>query len=174
MQQQQQQLAETVTQAAISNERINEAGERLKQVNSELSADRVLTDYLTHGRSLSDAKVQKLQTDESELSRKLNNMGPVNLAAAAELAAVDERLLPLEKQIMDITASMATLTDAIASIDTKTKSFIFTNLEAVNDSLTNLFTKVFGGGQASLTLIKEEDLGQNEQWRAGLEANGSA
>ena len=169
LQQKQQQLAETVTQVAIANERINEAGERLKQVNSELSADRVLTDYLTHGRSLSDAKVQKLQTDESELSRKLNNMGPVNLAAAAELAAVDERLLPLEKQIMDITASMATLTDAIASIDTKTKALFLQTLEAVNDSLTNLFTKVFGGGQASLTLIKEEDLGQNEQWRAGLE-----
>lgn len=169
LQQKQQQLAETVTQVAIANERINEAGERLKQVNSELSTDRVLTDYLTHGRSLSDAKVQKLQTDESELSRKLNNMGPVNLAAAAELAAVDERLLPLEKQIMDITASMATLTDAIASIDTKTKALFLQTLEAVNDSLTNLFTKVFGGGQASLTLIKEEDLGQNEQWRAGLE-----
>lgn len=169
LQQQQQQLAETVTQVAIANERINEAGERLKQVNSALSTDRVLTDYLTHGRSLSDAKVQKLQTDESELSRKLNNMGPVNLAAAAELAAVDERLLPLEKQIMDITASMATLTDAIASIDAKTKTLFLQTLEAVNESLTNLFTKVFGGGQASLTLIKEEGLAQNEQWRAGLE-----
>lgn len=169
LQQQQQQLAETVTQVAIANERINEAGERLKQVNSELSAERVLTEYLTHGRSLSDAKVQKLQTDESELSRKLDNMGPVNLAAATELAAVDERLLPLEKQIVDITASMATLTDAIASIDAKTKTLFLQTLEAVNESLTNLFTKVFGGGQASLTLIKEEGLAQNEQWRAGLE-----
>lgn len=169
LQQQQQQLAETVTQVAIANERINEAGERLKQVNSELSAERVLTEYLTHGRSLSDAKVQKLQTDESELSRKLDNMGPVNLAAAAELAAVDERLLPLEKQIVDITASMATLIDAIASIDAKTKTLFLETLEAVNESLTNLFTKVFGGGQASLTLIKEEGLAQNEQWRAGLE-----
>ncbi|HJH08757.1 MAG TPA: AAA family ATPase [Psychrobacter pasteurii] len=169
LQQQQQSLAETVTQVAIANERINEAGERLKQVNNELSAERVLTDYLTHGRSLSQAKVSKLQSDETELSRKLDNMGPVNLAAAAELAAVDERLLPLEKQINDITASMATLTDAIASIDAKTKTLFLQTLDAVNESLTHLFTKVFGGGQASLTLIKEDDLAQNEQWRAGLE-----
>lgn len=169
LQQQQQQLAETVTQVAIANERINEAGERLKQVNNELSAERVLTEYLTHGRTLSEAKVHKLQTDETELSRKLDNMGPVNLAAAAELAAVDERLLPLEKQIIDITASMATLIDAIASIDAKTKTLFLQTLEAVNESLTNLFTKVFGGGQASLTLIKEEGLAQSEQWRAGLE-----
>lgn len=169
LQQQQQQLAETVTQVAIANERINEAGERLKQVNNELSAERVLTEYLTHGRTLSEAKVHKLQTDETELSRKLDNMGPVNLAAAAELATVDERLLPLEKQIIDITASMATLIDAIASIDAKTKTLFLQTLEAVNESLTNLFTKVFGGGQASLTLIKEEGLAQSEQWRAGLE-----
>lgn len=169
LQQQQQSLAETVTQVAIANERINEAGERLKQVNNELSAERVLTDYLAHGRSLSQAKVSKLQSDETELSRKLDNMGPVNLAAAAELAAVDERLLPLEKQINDITASMATLTDAIASIDAKTKTLFLQTLDAVNESLTHLFTKVFGGGQASLTLIKEDDLAQNEQWRAGLE-----
>ncbi|SUD91559.1 AAA family ATPase [Psychrobacter phenylpyruvicus] len=169
LQQQQQQLAETVTQVAIANERINEAGERLKQVNNELSAERVLTEYLTHGRTLSEAKVHKLQTDETELSCKLDNMGPVNLAAAAELAAVDERLLPLEKQIVDITSSMATLTDAIASIDAKTKTLFLQTLEAVNESLTNLFTKVFGGGQASLTLIKDEGLAQNEQWRAGLE-----
>jgi len=169
LQQQQQQLAETVTQVAIANERINEAGVRLKQVNSELTPETVLTDYLAHGRSLSEVKLQKLQSDDLQLSAKLNNMGPVNLAAAAELAAVDERLLPLEQQINDITASMVTLTDAIASIDAKTKTLFLETLDSVNESLTNLFTKVFGGGQASLTLSKEEGLEQSEQWRAGLE-----
>lgn len=169
LQQQQQQLAETVTQVAIANERINEAGVRLKQVNSELTPETVLTDYLAHGRSLSEVKLQKLQSDDLQLSAKLNNMGPVNLAAAAELAAVNERLLPLEQQINDITASMATLTDAIASIDAKTKTLFLETLNSVNESLTNLFTKVFGGGQASLTLSKEEGLEQSEQWRAGLE-----
>lgn len=169
LQQQQQQLAETVTQMAIANERISEAGVRLTQVNNELTPETILTDYLAHGRSLSEVKLQKLQSDDLQLSAKLNNMGPVNLAAAAELAAVDERLLPLEQQINDITASMATLTDAIASIDAKTKTLFLETLDSVNESLTNLFTKVFGGGQASLTLSKEEGLEQSEQWRAGLE-----
>ncbi len=169
LQQQQQQLAETVTQVAIANERISEAGVRLTQVNNELTPETILTDYLAHGRSLSEVKLQKLQSDDLQLSAKLNNMGPVNLAAAAELAAVDERLLPLEQQINDITASMATLTDAIASIDAKTKTLFLETLDSVNESLTNLFTKVFGGGQASLTLSKEEGLEQSEQWRAGLE-----
>lgn len=169
LQQKQQQLAETVTQVAIANERISEMGERLKQVNAEINPNAILTDYLAHGRSLSEAKLQKLQSDEVDLNSKLNNMGPVNLAAAAELAAVDERLLPLEQQINDITGSMTTLIDAITSIDAKTKTLFMNTLDSVNESLTNLFTKVFGGGQASLTLIKEEGQEQGEQWRAGLE-----
>lgn len=169
LQQQQQQLADSVTQVAIANERISEAIDRLIQVNEELDPQAILRDYLTHGRSLSAAKLQQLQQDEVELSSKLNHMGPVNLAAAAELETVNERLLPLEQQINDISSSMATLTDAIASIDAKTKSLFLQTLDAVNESLTHLFTKVFGGGQASLTLIKEEGLEKSEQWRAGIE-----
>lgn len=169
LQLQQQQLAESVTQVAIADERISEASERLIEVNEALNPKAILTEYLTHGRSLSEAKLQQLRQDEVELSSKLNHMGPVNLAAAAELEAVNERLLPLEQQINDISASMATLTDAIASIDAKTKSLFLQTLHSVNESLTNLFTKVFGGGQASLTLIKEEGLEKSEQWRAGIE-----
>lgn len=169
LQQLQEKSAHCATQVAIADERINEASERLKALNTEVSPSALLTDYITHGRSISDSKFQKLHEEESRLTARLENMGPINLAAVAELAAVDERLLPLEQQINDITASMDTLTDAIASIDSKTKTLFLDTLESVNESLTGLFTKVFGGGQASLTLVKDEGLEKGEQWRAGLE-----
>lgn len=169
IQQLQDKLSHSITQVAIADERIKEASERLKGLNTQISPLALLTDYITHGRSVSAAKLEKLQAAESQLTAKLNNMGPVNLAAAAELAAVDERLLPLEQQINDITASMDTLSEAIASIDGKTKTLFLQTLDSVNESLTQLFTKVFGGGQASLTLLKDDELGVGEQWRAGLE-----
>ncbi|PNK60291.1 AAA family ATPase [Psychrobacter sp. FDAARGOS_221] len=169
LQQLQETLAHSVTQVAIADERIKDASERLQQLNPELNAAAILNDYVTHGRSVPDDKLKKLQAEEVQLSSQLENMGPVNLAAAAELASVDERLLPLEQQITDITASMDTLVEAIESIDSKTKTLFLQTLESVNASLTHLFTKVFGGGQASLTLIKEEGVEQSEQWRAGLE-----
>ena len=41
-------------------------------------------------------------------------------------------------------------------------------LNAVNDELGKLFAKVFGGGQASLTLIDDATLTKADKWRAGL------
>ena len=41
-------------------------------------------------------------------------------------------------------------------------------LDAVNAELYSLFTIVFGGGQASLTLIDDENLTKADKWRAGL------
>ncbi|WP_019671674.1 AAA family ATPase [Psychrobacter lutiphocae] len=169
LQQLQESLAHSVTQVAIANERIKEASERLEELNPDISATAVLTDYITYGRSVPEGKQQQLQSEETQLATQLESMGPVNLAAAAELAAVDERLLPLEQQVKDITVSMDTLVEAIATIDGKTRTLFLQTLQSVNASLTHLFTKVFGGGQASLTLIKEEGMTADEQWRAGLE-----
>ena len=66
---------------------------------------------------------------------------------------------------------MQTLTEAIASIDETTKTLFMQTLDAVNNELANLFAKVFGGGQASLTLNTDEmpaNTPKSEQWRAGL------
>ena len=75
------------------------------------------------------------------------------------------------QQTADIAASMQTLTEAIASIDETTKTLFMQTLDAVNIELANLFAKVFGGGQASLTLNTDDmpvNAPKSEQWRAGL------
>lgn len=107
------------------------------------------------------------------------------MTAVAELDSINERLSPLTQQIDDIQHSMHTLQDAIATIDAKTKALFLQTLEAVNTDLSRLFAKVFGGGQASLTLnmddisnnsIDNTDTNNNgsnpsaadNQWRAGL------
>ncbi len=187
-------LADASTQVAIASERILEARARLQALQTSsvasgqgqqqggVSADAVLADIIAHGSSLAPekalAKLQQLQQKEQQLTRELQTIGPVNLAAAAELAAINERLQPLEQQIEDIRASMQKLVDAITEIDAKTKILFLQTLDAVNASLTELFTKVFGGGQASLTLVQDASTAQamrhtpntpSEQWRAGLE-----
>ena len=92
----------------------------------------------------------------------------MNLAAAAELAELEARVSPMDEQINDITQSMKKLQDAIRAIDEKTKTLFLTALEAVNKELNALFSKVFGGGQASLTLMTDDDLPKSDKWRAGL------
>lgn len=173
-QSQQNQLAEVATQVAIFAERIRDASERLDATDSAVSAATILTEIVAYGgqgrRLAKQAEdQQQLHQREAQLSSKLAKMGPVNLAAAAELEEVNARLLPLEEQINDITASMDTLIDAIVTIDTKTKTLFMQTLDAVNEDLASLFAKVFGGGRAQLSLQDDDSLAKAEKWRAGIE-----
>lgn len=136
-----------------------------------MSVSNLLADFIAHDRRVRPDKIAELEAERSKLEQQLSKIGAVNLAAMAELAEVNERLEPLAQQTADIAASMDTLKDAIASIDETTKTLFMQTLDAVNSELANLFAKVFGGGQASLTL-NTDDMPMNapkaEQWRAGL------
>ncbi|MDX2373715.1 AAA family ATPase [Psychrobacter sp. PP-21] len=136
-----------------------------------MSVSNLLADFIAHDRRVRPDKIAELESERTKLAQQLSKIGPVNLAAVAELAEVNDRLEPLAQQTTDIAASMQTLTDAIASIDETTKTLFMQTLDAVNNELSNLFAKVFGGGQASLTLNTDDmpaGTPKTEQWRAGL------
>ncbi|WP_426222995.1 AAA family ATPase [Psychrobacter sp. DWR1-2-3] len=136
-----------------------------------MSVSNLLADFIAHDRRVRPDKIAELNSERAKLEQQLSKIGAVNLAAVAELAEVNERLEPLAQQTADIAASMETLTEAIASIDETTKTLFMQTLEAVNTELANLFAKVFGGGQASLTLNTDDmpaNAPKSEQWRAGL------
>ena len=136
-----------------------------------MSVSNLLADFIAHDRRVRPDKIAELESERAKLEQQLGKIGAVNLAAVAELAEVNERLEPLAQQTADIAASMETLTEAIASIDETTKTLFMQTLEAVNSELANLFAKVFGGGQASLTLNTDDmpaNAPKSEQWRAGL------
>ena len=136
-----------------------------------MSVSNLLADFIAHDRRVRPDKIAELESERTKLEQQLSKIGAVNLAAVAELAEVNERLQPLAQQTADIAASMQTLTEAIASIDETTKTLFMQTLNAVNIELANLFAKVFGGGQASLTLNTDDmpvNAPKSEQWRAGL------
>jgi len=136
-----------------------------------MSVSNLLADFIAHDRRVRPDKIAELESERAKLTQQLSKIGPVNLAAVAELAEVNERLEPLAQQTTDIAASMQTLTEAIASIDETTKTLFMQTLDAVNNELADLFAKVFGGGQAGLTLNTDEmpaNTPKSEQWRAGL------
>ncbi|MGP5212688.1 AAA family ATPase [Psychrobacter immobilis] len=136
-----------------------------------MSVSNLLADFIAHDRRVRPDKITELEAEHSKIEQQLSKIGAVNLAAVAELAEVNERLQPLSQQTADIAASMQTLTEAIASIDETTKTLFMQTLDAVNIELANLFAKVFGGGQASLTLNTDDmpvSAPKSEQWRAGL------
>ena len=187
LQTQQSKLASQATELALSEAHLQDSIEQTQDaldnyyqiINknnphnspSTVSVSSLLTDFITHERRVRPDKITELQAESTKLTQQLSRIGPVNLAAIAELAQVNERLAPLNQQTEDIAASMQTLTEAIASIDETTKTLFMQTLDSVNSELAKLFAKVFGGGQASLTLNLEDmpaDTAKSEQWRAGL------
>ncbi|GAF52019.1 AAA family ATPase [Psychrobacter sp. JCM 18900] len=189
LQTQQSELARHATELALSAARLEDASAhtqsaldayyrvshkykaQAEQPQQSMSVSNLLADFIAHDRRVRPDKIVELESERAKLTQQLSKIGPVNLAAVAELAEVNERLEPLAQQTADIAASMQTLTEAIASIDETTKTLFMQTLDAVNNELANLFAKVFGGGQASLTLNTEEmpaNTPKSEQWRAGL------
>ena len=190
---QQGELANLATEMALSEARLDDASSHTQealeayykvshkyQAQSDtvqqhqqqvMSVSNLLADFIAHDRRVRPDKIAELESERAKLEQQLSKIGAVNLAAVAELAEVNERLEPLAQQTADIAASMQTLTEAIASIDETTKTLFMQTLDAVNNELVNLFAKVFGGGQASLTLNTDEmpaNAPKSEQWRAGL------
>ncbi|WP_201565820.1 AAA family ATPase [Psychrobacter immobilis] len=195
LQTQQSELARLATDLALSMARLEDASSHTQealdaydkvshkyQAQSEMSQQpqhkqqvmsvtNLLADFIAHDRRIRPDKIAELESERNKLEQQLSKIGAVNLAAVAELAEVNERLEPLAQQTADIAASMQTLTEAIASIDETTKTLFMQTLDAVNNELANLFAKVFGGGQASLTLNTDDmpsSTSKSEQWRAGL------
>ncbi|WP_367104590.1 AAA family ATPase [uncultured Psychrobacter sp.] len=186
--------AEQATKLALSEARLEDAVkqtqaalEHYQQTLSEHSTahaqtkpqkssiSNLLADFIAHNRRVRPDKIAELKSEQAKIEQQISKIGAVNLAAARELDEVNERLEPLTQQINDITGSMNTLIRAIADIDATTKTLFMQTLDAVNEELATLFAKVFGGGQASLTLSDDDlpagiDANQHksEQWRAGL------
>lgn len=171
LQNQQQTQAMHATEQALSEQRLQDASQRLQACSETIDVPQLLSDFIAYERRMRPEKIAELQTKQHHLEQKIRKLGAVNLAAVAELAAVNERLEPLTQQTCDIAASMQTLTAAIAAIDATTKTLFMQMLEAVNRDMATLFAKVFGGGHACLTLNSDDmpaNTPKSEQWRAGL------
>jgi chromosome segregation protein len=88
--------------------------------------------------------------------RRIQRLGPINLAAIEEFEAQSERKVYLDKQNEDLEQALETLLGAIRRIDRETRARFKETFETVNRHLGELFPKVFGGGHAYLELTGED------------------
>jgi len=91
-----------------------------------------------------------------KLVRRIERLGPINLAAIDEFKSQSERLSYLDEQNDDLMSALETLRNAIRKIDRETRSRFKETYEEVNANLGELFPKVFGGGHAYLEMTGED------------------
>jgi len=103
-----------------------------------------------------DARLADWEEQVSQLSLKIQRLGPINLAAIDEFKEQSERMDYLDRQHADVTSSLETLEDAIRKIDRETRTRFKETFDKVNGGLKELFPKLFGGGHAYLELTGED------------------
>jgi chromosome segregation protein len=93
----------------------------------------------------------------ADLRTQLDNMGPVNLEAVHEYDELEERYKFLEAQNSDLTNSQRELLDVIARINSTTRKLFADTFEQVRANFREMFSELFRGGRADLSLLDEND-----------------
>ncbi len=94
----------------------------------------------------------------SDIKRRLDAMGPVNLDAIEEFEELEERYNFLKNQHDDLTTSKIELMEVIERINVETKRLFSETFAQVRLNFKSMFKELFGEkGQADLTLMDEED-----------------
>ena len=107
---------------------------------------------------LAGVRAGPLQANINALSRSIEALGAVNLAALDELESARERKGYLDAQSEDLTQAMETLENAIRRIDRETRALLQSTFDSVNSSFGELFPILFGGGEAKLIMTGDEIL----------------
>ena len=144
--------------------RLNEQEARLyfEQCQAELSASSIseadLNAHLSANGAETKVKVTDLESKRDKLVLDIEDLGAVNLAAIQELEAEQTRKQYIDSQCKDLIDASETLEDAIRKIDKETRGRLQTTFDEANRHFMELFTTLFGGGQARLELLGEEIL----------------
>ncbi len=100
---------------------------------------------------------QTLALEISELKRKLDSYGTVNLVAIEEYDELKQRYDFLIQQQTDLADAKESLHQAILKINRTTKLMFMETFEKVKVEFKNYFRLLFNGGDAQLFLVDEND-----------------
>ncbi|MDX1609634.1 MAG: chromosome segregation protein SMC [Halofilum sp. (in: g-proteobacteria)] len=103
-----------------------------------------------------DADAADWEQQVADLTRRIERLGPVNLAAIDEHAEETKRKEYLDQQYDDVSQALETLENAIQKIDRETRSRFKQTFDTVNQQLQALFPRLFGGGQAYLEMTGDD------------------
>ncbi len=103
-----------------------------------------------------DASIDIWKERLENLSRKIQRLDPINLAAIDEFSQLSERKIYLDSQDEDLTKALKTLENAIHKIDKETRTRFKETFDKLNTNLKERFPQLFGGGHAYLELIGED------------------
>lgn len=98
------------------------------------------------------------EQEADRLKRRIKNLGTVNPDAAREYEQVSERYNYLLSQLQDMKDARSALSRIVSLIDERMKDDFVKTFEQVNANFSEIFSTLFPGGHAHLSLVDPDDL----------------
>ncbi len=105
-----------------------------------------------------EESLESVRSKIADLSQKLQRMGPVNLASIDEERELQNRYEYLVTQQNDLLKAKDDLHQVITKINRTTRAMFRETFEAIQKEFQITFKQLFGGGEARLILMDEEDV----------------
>lgn len=145
--------------------KIHELQMQLQELTFQQSSilERIQQVYKMSPEELKSALNPQLNREEAEreieiLKTKINSYGQVNLVAIEEFDELRQRHDFLTTQAEDLLRSKESLQEAILKINRTTKKMFLETFEKLAIEFKNYFRMLFGGGDAQLFLLDEQDV----------------
>ncbi len=123
----------------------------------------IYSDCLPFKKADYDAKQGAISI--SKLKTKINALGSINVAAIDQFESENARYIDLTKQIADLEKAEADTVSAIKELSDEMITKFNTEFEKINKNFTEVFRELFGGGNAKLELLDNE----NDPLNAGVD-----
>lgn len=112
-------------------------------------------DYFKEEEEISFADLKSMISD---LKKKINALGPVNVHAIEDYKETLERYEFLKGQYTDIQVAEGKLLDIIKELDEAMKKQFQEKFKEINEMFQIVFAELFGGGKGTLELMEEDNL----------------
>jgi len=109
------------------------------------------------GDAVAEQRTLSAEEAIATLRAKIDRLGPVNMMAIEQFDELETRHAFLTKERKDLVESIAQTTEAITRIDETTRQRFNEAFTAINRNFQEMFSTLFGGGRAGLTLLDQSD-----------------
>ena len=141
----------------LENLRLERQASKIEQNNIEKQVEELEGDLSKIKSELVDDKsVESYSADLEAIELKISRLGAINLAAMEEYDQESKRKELLDEQHDELMQALETLERAITKIDKETRTTFKDTFDKLNQSLSQSFPKLFGGGHAELVMLGDD------------------
>lgn len=101
--------------------------------------------------------MDELEGTVGRLQAEIAALGPVNMVAIDECRELEERYAKEKAQEEDLLAAKTQLLELIGNLNDTSGNMFRATFEQANKNFQTMFTRLFGGGEAKLVLLENEE-----------------